>query len=337
MEPGVKRQHLFIINPKSFPIPGAMDTAVGQILGYFASRGSRNFTIRTSTYPREAIIIIREFLKITDADTIVRVYAVGGDGIAFDCLNGIVGLPNTELALVPYGSSNDFVRNFGEGLIETFRNIKLQVEAPIIPTDIIRCSNNQQTLIHSLGHCVFGVEAASAFNIVSLNKRFEKWPNALRQSIKSFLYILGGILAAFDKTVINQNYQIIADGKDISGCYATINISNAPCYGGGKNPVITANPTDGELDMLIAHKMNPFALLKWLPAYLQGKCCTNVADFSLHRVKKLTITTESPFLLVNLDGEAFFDTQATVEIIPLEVQIVAPNGMKYRQWEVPHD
>jgi diacylglycerol kinase family enzyme len=305
-----------------------------QIEAFFKGKGQENYSIQVSSYPREAIIIIRDYAAEVGSEVRLRVYAVGGDGIAFDCLNGVVGLPNAELALMPYGSSNDFVRSFGPDRIPLFRNLEAQTTAQVIPTDIVKCSN-QQTTIYSLCDCLFGVEAAAAYNIVNLTKKSATLPAFIRRFSKNLLYTLGGLQAVFNQKIIGEKYKIIADGEDISGAYATINISNVPCYGGDKNPVITADPTDGWLDMLTTKGISPLRLLTLFTGYLSGKYCRNTNIFSLRRVHRVIIKPESPQLMVNMDGEAFFDLQVAVEVLRQGVNIVAPGGASYRTWELP--
>jgi diacylglycerol kinase family enzyme len=119
-------EHLFIINPKSFfPNFRKMDLFISGIKDFFREK-EEPCTIHISRFPRDAIIIIRRYFKKADSGARIRVYAVGGDGVAFCCLNGIIGIPNAELALMPFGTSNNFVRAFGPGRYDDFRNIGLQ-------------------------------------------------------------------------------------------------------------------------------------------------------------------------------------------------------------------
>ncbi|MDR2304015.1 MAG: acylglycerol kinase family protein [Treponema sp.] len=100
----------------------------------FETRIREEYDIRISRFPRHAIRTVWRYLTRAGPETNVRVYAVGGDGILFDCFNGLVGLPNAEFALIPRGRINDFVRSFGEGLADTFRDIPLLASAPTLPT-----------------------------------------------------------------------------------------------------------------------------------------------------------------------------------------------------------
>jgi hypothetical protein len=78
-------------------------------------------SIHVSRYLRDAIGVISKYRSGVPEGAVVRVYAVGGDGILFDCLNGIVGLRGVELGALPYGNTCDFPRAFGEEALPLFR------------------------------------------------------------------------------------------------------------------------------------------------------------------------------------------------------------------------
>jgi diacylglycerol kinase family enzyme len=329
METAVIREHLFIVNPKSFFPQQELSRIRLQIEDYF-KKNPGEYNIHISRYPRDAVGVIRKRIRQMDRDRILRVYALGGDGIIFDCLNGIMGTPNIELALMPYGSGSDFIRSFGDEYYKDFRSIELQVTSPAILTDVIHCGNNC-----ALNFCAVGMEAASVIKTLSLNRRFE---NARFRFpiLNGFFYILGGMSAAFDRNIIGQWYEIDADGEDVSGTYNIINIANGPCYGSGKSAVTTAVPDDGVLDMIVVKKVGAFQSVRLISDYLKGGYYKYPLLCSLKRVKKVSIRSESP-LLVNLDGEAFFDSELTIEIIPKAVKIVAVNNLSYQRRAEYHE
>jgi diacylglycerol kinase family enzyme len=324
MENSGKREHLFIINPKSFPRQPELDRFLKQIENYFWNRRNPHYFIHTSQYPRHAISIIRKHLSQVEPDTTVRVYAAGGDGIIFDCLNGIVGVSNTELAMLPYGSGSDMVRAFGDEHYLEFRDLDAQVTASAIPTDLIHCGNNC-----ALNFCTIGIEAAAVIQAAPLQKKFEKSRRLLR-GLNSFFYAAGGVMGIFNKNLRGQHYRIEADGVDLSGRYNIINIANGPCYALGKSAVITAVPDDGLLDMMVVGAIGGFKSLRCMSDYLRGAYYKHPDLCFLRRVKKVSIRSEFP-LWVNLDGEAFFDSGLNIEIIPGAVKIAAVNGLTYHQ------
>jgi diacylglycerol kinase family enzyme len=321
-------RHLFIINPRSFPLAAEREAVEREIAACFAGGEGADYAVHLSRYPRDAIGFIRKCAGELSGGETLRVYAVGGDGILFDCLNGIVGLPNAELASVPYGNANDMIRAFGENKKALFRNLKLLASSPAVPTDIISCGNN-----YALNFCTLGMESDAIMASIEV---YNSIPQRVRRCrrLNYFLYTmifyLGGIKAVFNKKVLNQYYAIKLDGEDYSGVYGSINIANGPCYGGNKHAVITAVPDDGLLDALFFRCPDSFRAMTLITSYVKGGFRRFPEHFSWKRLRKIEIRSGGP-LLVDLDGEVFFDTNITVEIIPRAVKIVAPGGIAYEQ------
>ena len=319
-------KHLFVINPRSFPVQAGQDKVIKEIEACFSAPNGAEHAILLSRYTRDAIGLIRKWIKEYQGGETIRVYAVGGDGILFDCLNGIVGLPNTELAAIPYGTANDFIRSFGEGQKEHFRNIKLQTTSQAIPTDIIHCGNN-----YAINFCTVGLESdaiMSALNLYNgISPHIRKFQR-LNKFVYTKLFLLGGAMAVFNKKILNQHYAVTIDGEDLSGVYGTISIANGPCYGVDMNPVITAMPDDGFFDALFFHSSSSFKTASIIPNYLKGKFRNYPDYFIWKRFKRIEIRSKDP-LLVDLDGEVFIDTSITVEIIPQAIMFTTPGGLAY--------
>jgi diacylglycerol kinase family enzyme len=329
MEKGVymeklRRTHLFIINPRSFRYVGGPDRIMAEIRAYFQGNTEEEHRIHVSRYPRDAIGVIRKFAATVPDGVITRVYAVGGDGTLFDCLNGIVELPNMELAVMSYGSSNDFMLSFGEGKAELFRDIAKQVSAGTIKTDIFHCGSN-----YAMNTCTVGVEAAAVLNAVRLMQTFA-WAIRITRRIVAPLYTLGGILAILDRRIREQRYRISLDGERIDSICTCINIANGPYCGGGMSAVTSAMPNDGFMDALFLKSGTPPQILRMLPRYLRGGYYKYPDFFSYRRMRKVEISSDTP-ISVNLDGEAFLDMNITIEVIPQAVDVVAPDGVVYER------
>ncbi|MDR2759516.1 MAG: hypothetical protein LBB78_09055 [Spirochaetaceae bacterium] len=321
------RKHLFIINPISFLNRTDMAVFIAQVKKQFETILKEEYEIQTSHFPRHAIQIVRRYITRTEPGIIVRVYAVGGDGILFDCLNGIVGLPNMELAPVPYGRTNDFIRSFGEGLEDIFSNISLLATAPVIPTDILHCGSN-----YALNLCTVGLESAAISHSVGIQQKMKAKSWFLRNSRWAYnaVYYLGGFIVMFDQKMLKQEYAISIDGEDVSGAYASVNIANGPCYGGNKNAVVTAVPDDGFMDVLLFKGTGTLRGLTRIFPYSKGHYDYFPNDFTLRRAKIISIRSKDP-LIINLDGETFLDTHITVKLIKGAVKIAAPNNLPYKK------
>jgi diacylglycerol kinase family enzyme len=323
----VPRKHLFIINPVSFRTGTSMDAFIAGVKDQFERVIKEEYDIRISRFPRHAIRTVRQYITQAGPERAVRVYAVGGDGILFDCLNGIVGLPNADLAPVPYGRNSDFVRAFGEGREDSFRNIPLLAAAPAVPTDILHCGSN-----YALNLCIVGLESASVFKTVAMQQKLKSWPRFIRNStrIYNMIYYLGGFTVLFDHKLLNQEYTIVLDGENVSGAYASVNIANGPCYGGDKSAVVTAVPNDGLMDVLMLKGMGTLVGLRMVLPYTNGHYDYFPENTVLKRGKSISIRSKEP-LIINLDGETFLDTNITVELIKGAVNIAAPDNLSYKQ------
>jgi diacylglycerol kinase family enzyme len=326
MSGGVKK-NLFIINPVSFKSEPELDGFIASIDRSFKEIIKEEYDIRISRFPRNAPRIVRQYITRVGRETTVRVYAVGGDGILFDCLNGIIGSPNADLAVIPYGHTNDFMRAFGEGLSDLFRDIPQQAAAPAIPADVLYCCGN-----YALNHCVIGLESAAIFQVLDLKQKCKAWPKSIRNcsGMYNFLYLLGGGIAMLNKKVSKQEYSINIDGEDLSGTYFSVNIANGACYGGNRNAAVTAIPDDGLMDILLFKSSwnSPKNLLRILP-YTKGLYRRFPENFVLRRGKTISVRSNMP-LMIGMDGEAFFDTNITVNLIPGAVKIAAPKNLSFK-------
>jgi diacylglycerol kinase family enzyme len=245
-----------------------------------------------------------------------------------------VGLPNAELATVPYGHGNDFMRAFGDGLGAVFRNIPLQAASPVIPTDILHCGSN-----YALNLCVVGMESAAILQTLEMHQKIKAWPPFIRNSphVYNSLYALGSFAAFFvRRKVLKQEYAINIDGQDLSGVYANINISNGPCCGGNKTIAAAAVPDDGLLDVLMLKAARTVKIMRRMIFCNKRRHDYFPDDFMFKQGKTISIRSKDP-LMISLDGELFFDTNITVELIPQAVNIVSPNNLSYQRRVPYHD
>jgi diacylglycerol kinase family enzyme len=319
--------HIFIINPHSFPGEGALGEIMAEIDSCFTEEDAGNYFLHVSRYPRDAMVIIRKYLMTIPETETVRVYAVGGDGILFDCLNGIVGIPNAELASVPYGNANDVIRAFGEDKTDLFRNIRFQAASKTVPMDVIHCGNH-----YAINFCAFGLESdviRNSRDIFSAITGKIKQFYGLRRFLYSLFPILNGMKAVFNRKILDQYYTITVDGEDMSGVYGAVNIANSPCYGGNRCAVPTAMPDDGILDAVFFHGGLPsLKAASLIVPYTSGQFRRFPHNFMWKRGRKFEIHSNEP-LLIMLDGELFSDTSITVEIIPAGIRFVSPGGFPF--------
>ena len=101
-------KHVFIVNPVS----GKADASlylVPRLIGAAAGAGV-DYAVELTQHAGHAAEIARQY---GDDGEPVRLYACGGDGTLNEVFTGAYPYKNAEVASVPCGSGNDFVRNFG--------------------------------------------------------------------------------------------------------------------------------------------------------------------------------------------------------------------------------
>jgi diacylglycerol kinase family enzyme len=331
--------YLFVINPRCFWNKSKMEEICARIRDYFAdekagneeravlSSESENFKIELSQFPRDAMSIIHDYAEKLPAETSLRVYAVGGDGILFDCLNGIMGLTNAELGAIPYGRLNNFIRGFGKENKSRFRNIGLQVKSPAVPMDVIRGGNH-----YALSFCSVGI---TSLTILETQKFIEKMENDgalakwLSRRLYTKLYWVGGIPAFFNRDVLQQQYEIEVDEERFEGSFRGILMANSPFYGGNRHPIPSAMPNDGEMDVVLARGAAPLHFLRVLPSYMRGRHKKFPDDFILRRTRKITMRSPD-HIMINLDDQVFFDSSFTVELLPAAVRFIDVTEQGYQ-------
>lgn len=293
-----------------------------EIHEYFAEHGG-NYSIFRSLYPRNAIYIIQNYVKAVPEDVQVRVYAVGGDGILYDCINGVAGLRNCEIAAMPFGNTNDFVLAFGNGHDDLFRSVKKQVEAETVPTDVIKLDGQ-----YAINFIAAGIEAECVFYLENL-RRWLEGNLRLPSFIYPLMFMLGALVALFRRDVRDQYYQVeLDDGRIVSGRGLGLNIGNGPVHGGNKASQLIAMPNDGELNLIFLKNNGIIGGLIRADGYTRGAAYKGSPHYITTKLRTAHIWSNR-HLIINMDGESYIAREAFVEILPNFVNVVAPDGLTY--------
>jgi diacylglycerol kinase family enzyme len=312
-------KHLFILNPKSFWHEWKQTQVLSRIHGFFNNADNNNYDVHISRFPRDAAGFIPLYAKDLPDDTTLRVYAIGGDGILFVCLNGIMGIANAELAVIPYGRTNNFIRGFGKYEKTFFRNIGRQVGAPAIPLDVMRCGNN-----YALSNCVIGLEAEAVRHSDRIRNKMNP-DNSLSQWLCRRLYALhyltGGFAAGFDRRRLRRQYEIEIDGKKYSDYYWGFSMFNSPYYGGKWHPSNTAMPNDGILDIFFLRGKRFLKTYSLFPFYLSGHYKILPRTVIPAQGQKITIRS-GDILKISMDDCTFYESELDVELLPAKIRFI---------------
>lgn len=305
-------KHIFVFDSKVFfHQQWKLDAIIDSIRQFFRAQDQSDFSIYISRYRRHAMVLAEKEISKRAPGEIVRIYAVGGEEILFDCTDIAAYLPNIEITSVPYGETNDFLQIFGSKNIELFRDIPSLVRGIVHPTDIIRWDIN-----YALNSCYIGL------NPTALKFDSDKHKFFFIYKILSFFNY---VKAAFDKGVAAQFYEIRIDDKVFSGSYSLIHIANGPYFAGRKTGAVTAAVNDGFLDVTLIKAATPLKTIGLIRKYLRGKQVKNSISV---RAKKIMIWSDVD-MLVQIDQEYIKDTSIEVGIVHHALQMVTPDNLFY--------
>lgn len=242
----------------------------------------------------------------------LRFYACGGDGTLYEVVNGAYGFKNVQVAVIPLGSGNDFIRLFGTK--DEYLVLENVINGVPVEFDLIKCGDEI-----AINQCSMGMDA----EVCAMQGTIKKFPLVTGEGA----YYIGCFYALMRK--FHNRFTIqIDDGeiieKDCLFCF----IGNSRWYGGGFMAAPKAYPDDQLLDFVIVEsKLSRLKLATLLNKYKRGEHLDwDITDF--RRGKKLVIHSEKP-AAVNVDGETQYVTDATFELIEKGMVYVVPAGSPF--------
>ena len=296
-------KHVFILNPAAGKHQSALD--IQPKMEAFFAVNPMEHSFHVTTRPDEATEIARR----ESAEGEVRVYACGGDGTVLEVLNGIAEAPHAELACVPCGSGNDFLRIFPNS--DLFRDPINLVNGAVQPVDIIRCGDKL-----SLNICSMGMDANVAERVVRY-KRLPLVSGSMAYNLALVRTICGRIVQRYHIIMETENGRVEREGE-----YLFALAANGQYYGGGFRGAPYAKPDDGLLDFVLIEGVNHLKFLRLVGGYKKGKhpeydCC------EVFRGTKMQVIAEKP-AVVTADGECIPTQDITFSVVPGAVSFVFP-------------
>ncbi|NLW79158.1 MAG: protein BmrU [Ruminococcaceae bacterium] len=305
--------HIFIVNPHA----GNGSNAQTLIPAIQAAAGSCGIipTIKQTTAAGHAIQLATHYAS---QGTPVRLYAVGGDGTLNELFNGAWRFPNAEVAAIPCGSGNDFVRSFGTPA--HFLDIPAAITGHAVPIDLMETDSGIGVSITSVG-----LDADVAYSI----PKYRHIP-LLGGSMAYNIAIVERLLKPLGKHV-----RITLDGQQHDGAYLIAAVCNGRYYGGGFFAAPIAQLTDGLLDIVLVSKINRLLIANIIGKYKKGIHLQN-GQLTGHfqrvmrytRAKSVEIQPlDKPDIVLNIDGECAPAPRLFAQVLPLAGRFVLPRGL----------
>ena len=301
-------KHIFIVNPAA----GKSDRTAEyreMIDAAFAPRALR-YELLVSNAPGECRTLARQAAQSGEE---VRLYACGGDGTLNEVVNGVVGYDNAAVTHFPGGSGNDAIKIFDDPA--AFTSIERLLDAEEARFDLIRCNDS-----YALNVLSIGFDARVGTDIA----RFKRLPLVSGKGayiLSIFSNMLHGLTAEYTVT--------LDTGEVLSGRKTMICVCNGRWYGGSFNPIQDSEPDDGILDVLVVEKVNLLQVAAVVGDYQKGRYQDHPDLIRRYPCRSLRIACAKESV-VNVDGEAVYTTDASIEVVPQAVRFFYPKGLTYR-------
>ena len=146
--------------------------------------------------------------------------------------------------------------------------------------------------------------------------------------------LLHGFRAYAVSTVVNlfrgiaEHYVVEVNGESIDREHTFVCVCNGRFYGGGFNPVPEADPTDGELDVLLVEKVSLLQVPGVIGKYKNGRY-KELPHLVRHlKTKSIKIICDKP-TPINLDGELRTAREVTMEVAQEKLRFFYPRGLSF--------
>lgn len=242
----------------------------------------------------------------------VRFYACGGDGTASEVANGVAGFPNAAMTVIPIGTGNDLLKNFGADA-EKFRDPENLWNGEIHALDLIDCNGRLCVTI-----ACSGVDARIARDV----HKYSVTP--LLSGKASYI---ASLAVNFLFKGIGSHWTVSLDGEELAERdFSLIAVCNGRCYGGGFMPVAEASMTDGVLNTLVVRQVSRLRFLQFVGDYSRGGYDKFPRFASCHTPSVVRIRSEKADVVTCLDGECFVSDDVTLRLSDKKLRFFAPVG-----------
>jgi YegS/Rv2252/BmrU family lipid kinase len=265
--------------------------------------------VRFSEYPGHAVEIGRDAAG-QGFDSLI---CLGGDGTPFEVIAGLYdrGRPEKrpEMGLIPAGTGNSFVRDFGTASPEeALRNILAGRRRAV---DLVEFESEEE------GHAVrryslniIGVGLIA--DILQLTNERLKFLGAAGYSLAVLIRLVRGM---------NNRVKIDLDGVGRTAADSALVVSNSKFTGGKMKIAPEADPSDGRADLVLFNGVNRREIVAIFSAVFSGRHAAH-PKVEMRRAARMTIEADPP-LRIMADGELLGYTPLKLRVLPSELVILA--------------
>lgn len=316
-------KYVFIINPKS----GKKDMHRKLIseIDSAAEKLGVSCEIYLTTSQGDGRDYLRQLCENSKgSDETIRVFGCGGDGTVNEMVNGAFGYDNVEIGIIPTGTGNDYVRNYGNP--KDFLNIENQILGTARTSDLIRYEAEYKGKI-TTGYCANMFNIGFDCNVVDMTATAKTWP--LIKGSLAYLVSVGIILIKKKGADLRIEF---ADGRVKDGPLLLIAIANGCFCGGGVKGVPESILDDGLMDVSVVNDISRSRFMSLYPSYAKGthlsrKAVTRDKVIEYTKEKALTVTANGESLRLCCDGEITTQKRVSFSMVEAAFRFVVPAGL----------
>ena len=232
----------------------------------------------------------------------------GGDGVVSNALHVLAGT-DVPLGIIPAGTGNDHAREFGIPTKNPEAAADIVVDGWTETVDLGRIRDDKGV------DKWFGTVAATGFDsLVTDRANRMSWPHG---RLRYYIAMLAEL-----SQLRKLPFRLVLDGtQEIEADITLAAFGNTRSYGGGLLICPNADPTDGLLDITMAHSASRTKLVRLFPTVMKGTH-VNLQEVSTARAKSIRV--ECPGINVYADGDFACPLPAEICVVPGALKILRP-------------
>lgn len=310
----------FVLNPMSGKNYKKAQKSVKSITDRIRSACQKrqiSYRIYYTTSAGDATEYVRSMVNSTQDRQ--RFICVGGDGTINEIVNSAPCMPNVEFGVIPYGSGNDFVRNFTKN--DLFKDVEAQLDGDTVSLDLIKYND---------AYCANMINIGFDCSVVQTLNKIKK----MRFTIPGFSYASAVFVTLFKKYGTNMKL-VFDDGETIDSKLLLTAIGNGKFCGGGFKAAPEALLDDGLMDVAIIKKVSRFTFLSLVSSFKKGKYIYKERAQKYVTYKRVThfkMEFEEP-IPICVDGEIKGAKNIDISVVKNGFNFVVPKGceMKFKK------
>lgn len=296
-------KHIFVMNPVS-GVKNQIEEIKQEVTKYLSEDEVIFYETKGNG---DATTFVNAYI-VTHPEEHTRFYACGGDGTLNEVVDGaVIGGEFIEVANLPVGSANDFLKYFSDRQFNNYQNI---INGEVVKVDLIKVNGRYGVNVFNTGFDA---------KVVVFQRKLKKLPLISGK----MAYKLGVGLSLFGK--LSYKMKVTVDEELIyNGKTTMVAVANAICYGGGFYCAPIAKVNDGLLDVCVVKKVTIPTFAKLVNIYKKGQHLESekTKDYIIYKQgKKVVIEIEKPIFYA-IDGELGKSNNITLEIIPQALNFV---------------